>query len=380
MKKSKIYKVIYFLIVAIILINYKDLPNLTTKIHYDLEYVKCGSVDYIPRPLPQLVTIVYTLLTVGTPIILIIFSIITLVKANSSGKAEDIDKAKTNLFKKFIVAAIIFFAGAVVQFVLLRVTSTYDDTKTLTSCLKCFLYYSSSTCENSVVYEGEDNVRKKTGYTSNYINSNVKQRSNRNRNGSSGSSNVYTGSSDVILVGDSRTAQMCGYRDGAMHSGEKCRDYISVAQGGRNAIWFKEEAVPAVSIIVNGNPTKKYNIVILMGANDVGDKPTNEDNSVGIYKNLLPKLATETWKGNNITFVKLPCGDKEMAKKHRMTISQPQIDSFNSQMKSFIESQNISNLRYCEIEDVPREYLSDGVHYKIEGTNFYYEQIKSKCV
>ena len=287
---KKIYKVctiIYFIIVAIILMNYKNISDLSMKINNDLQYVKCGTADHIPRPLPQLITVAYTLLIVGTPLILIIFSIITLVKANSSGKAEDIDKARTNLFKKLIIASVIFFAGAIVQFVLLRFTSTNDDTKTMTACLRCFLYYSTNNCESSVSVEGENNDRIKTGYTSNFVNSNIKSRSNRNRTGNNSNTvqNVYTGSSDVILVGDSRTVQICGYTDGAMHSGEKCRDYTAVAQGGKGAAWFRDEAVPAVSIIVNGNPTKKFNIVILMGANDVGETAGSETNAVNIYKN-----------------------------------------------------------------------------------------------
>ena len=71
-KKYKILAIIYFLLVAAILIKYKDIGNIATDIKNDLSYVKCGNMDNIPRPLPRITTVGFSLLTVGTPIILII--------------------------------------------------------------------------------------------------------------------------------------------------------------------------------------------------------------------------------------------------------------------------------------------------------------------
>ena len=368
-KKYNVFKIIYFTIVGIIVFGYKDLSSVAN----NLEYVSCGTADKIPKPIPQLTSVAYTLLVTATPLILIIFSVIVLFKAVSTGSADDVEKAKKNLFKKFIVAAVIFFVGAIVQFVLLKVTTNKDDSKSVTACLKCFMYYSSSNCP-SYSDEGDYEGRKKTRQTSNYTNSNVVRNSNKSRNNSSSST-----ANKVLLVGDSRTAQICGYTDGQMHSGEKCRDYVAVAKGGMGATWFRDDAIPAIDKVLSENTNDKYKIIILMGANDVGENPGDESNSLSIYQSKLSELAKGQWKNHTIVFVKTTSADQTMANSNGMHISQSQINTFNTKMKEYINSQKISNLSYCEIDDVPTSYLSDGVHYNQDGSNFYYEQVKNKC-
>mgnify|MGYP002862036258 CR=1 FL=1 len=150
----------------------------SNKIYNDLQYVKCGTAEHIPKAIPQLVTIAYTLLMVGTPIVLIIFSIIKLVKSVTAGNADEIEKAKKNLFSKFIICAIIFFVAFIVQFVLNQVTSNDTDKKTMSSCIRCFLYYSDIACLPSDSGNEEDDSRYKSGYTSNFVNTNIKPKSN----------------------------------------------------------------------------------------------------------------------------------------------------------------------------------------------------------
>ena len=179
MKKIyKLFSVIYFSIVGIIIFKCNDLLVASSKIYNDLEYIKCGSAEHIPRAVPQLVSVAYTLLMVGTPIVLIVFSIIKLVKSIAAGNADEIEKAKKNLFSKFIISAIIFFVSFIVQFILNQVTSNDIDKKTMSSCIKCFLYYSETNCLPSDSGFDTDDSRYKPGYTSNFINSNVKPKSN----------------------------------------------------------------------------------------------------------------------------------------------------------------------------------------------------------
>ena len=375
-KKYNIFKTIYLIVLSIVVFGYKDLSSAATS----LSYVQCGTATRIPRPIPQLTTVAYTLIVTATPIILIVFSIIVLLKANATGSADDIEKAKKNLFKKFITAAIIFFIASVVQFVVLKVTTNKDDSKSATDCIKCFLYYSSTNCPTDTSDEYGYSKRVKKPNTSNYTNSNIVRTSNRTSSSSSSNTSNSTSSSKVILIGDSRTAGICGYKDGAMHSGEACRDYIAVAQGGMGATWFRDSAISATNIILNGNPSTNYKILILMGANDAGENPGNETNGINIYQSKLKELATGAWSKHTIVFVKTTCADQTMANSYNMHLSQSQIDTFNNKMKQFINSSNISNLKYCEIEDVPKQYLTDGVHYNEAGYNFYYEQVKNKCV
>ncbi len=144
-KSYKIIFIIYFIILGIIVFTNHDLTNLATK----LEYVSCGSASKIPKPVPQLTTMAYTILIVGAPLVLIIFSIVDIVKAIMSGNADDIMKARNKLFKKFIITAVIFLVSGIVQFVLTKVTSNDEDQNSMTACLKCFLYYDETTCPHT---------------------------------------------------------------------------------------------------------------------------------------------------------------------------------------------------------------------------------------
>lgn len=391
--KHKVIKIIYFIILAVIIFGYKDLSKLTTDVcsnSNDLHFVSCGSAKEIPRPIPQLTTVAYTLLVTATPLILIIFSIITMVKATATGSADDIEKAKKNLFKKFIIAGIIFFVSAIVQFILLKVTTNKNDSKSVTNCLKCFMYYSKDNCPTYCEDGKTYNDRYKSKPTSNYssnkthtssVNSNNTNSSNRTTSNSSSnnSSNVNL-NNKVIFVGDSRTNGMCGFNDYNMHSGDSCRDYVAVSQAGMGATWFKNNAISAVNSILNQNSSSSYKILILLGVNDVGENAGDETANLNVYKELLVQMANEDWKKHNIVFVKVTTGDRSLANQNNMHVSQEQIDSFNRQMKEFITSKNLSNLHFCDINDVSKSYLVDGVHYTFEGSEFLYLELKNKCI
>ena len=143
-EKKRIIKVIYFIILGVILFNFNKLSVLAKET--DISYVKCGTARGIPKPVPQITTLAYTLLVVGTPIILVAFSIITLIKAISSNKEEEITKAKGKLLRKLVIAALIFLTYPIVRFAVNRIAVKDSDKSSFGSCLNCFLFYSSSNC------------------------------------------------------------------------------------------------------------------------------------------------------------------------------------------------------------------------------------------
>lgn len=176
-KKTKIIFVLYFLLVGYILLK---VDNVGIILRNSLEYVKCGTSGGIPRPVPQLTTIAYTFLVVFTPLILIAFSIVTLIKSIVNGNVEEISKAKSKLIKKIIITAIIYTVAALVQFVVNRVASKASDKDTFSKCMSCFLYYSQINCPNDEKGSGND-VTSNT-YTNNDRHNN--RGSNRNSNSS----------------------------------------------------------------------------------------------------------------------------------------------------------------------------------------------------
>lgn len=103
-----------------------------------LQYVACGDAYDIPAQVPSLISFAVNLLKIATPIILIIISIITLVKAIASTKEDEIKKAQNSLVRKVMSAVIVFFVISIVQFVILKVADDRDH-KSITACLTCFL-------------------------------------------------------------------------------------------------------------------------------------------------------------------------------------------------------------------------------------------------
>lgn len=116
-------------------------PEDDSIINNSNKYVACGDATGIPEPVPMLTSIAYTILIVATPIVLIIFSIIALIKAVTAGNAEEINKAKGKLIKKFITTAVVYFVAGIVQFVVTKAADS-SEAGTISSCLNCFLYNS----------------------------------------------------------------------------------------------------------------------------------------------------------------------------------------------------------------------------------------------
>ena len=365
--KYKIFIIVYIVLLSVIW-NFNS--ELFKNIVSDLNYVSCGSATGIPAPAPKLTTAAFTLLVIGAPLVLIAFSIVTLVKAIVASNAEEISKSRNKLIKKIILTILIYVSAALVQFVINKVASNTSDKESISKCLRCFLYFSYDNCPQSStgnsIYKG---TKRRTNDNSS-IGTEAAERRKKSKKKES--------SSDVILVGDSRTVGMCGIP--STNTVVACKDYSAVAYGGKGSLWFKDYAIPAVTSELNKNSGKTYDILILLGANDVGENAGAEKGAVDIYKSELPKLAKGDWKNHNVIFVMLPCGDKAQANANGMSISQSQIDNFNTQMKEFINDEKIDNLNFWTINDIPRQYLSDGVHYTSDGYEFYYNQIKENCV
>ena len=184
MNKKKLLAVIYFVIVGIVIFSSDSLGSMVT----DLSYVKCGSTTGIPRPLPQMTTIAYTLIMVGVPIILVASGVLTMVKAIASKDVEEIAKSKNKLIKKILSAAIVLLITSITRFVIYRITNNDSDAETAKSCLRCFLFYNEENCLYSDTGNGvrrgfyttepdslpvNDTASNRSNYASTHSNSNV---------------------------------------------------------------------------------------------------------------------------------------------------------------------------------------------------------------
>lgn len=120
-----------------------------------LVYVRCGDIFDIPVQVPEIFSLLVNLLKIGTPIILIIVSIISLLKALSSSTEDEIKKAQKGLIRKIIAGVMVFFVISIVQFVILKVADTDNskgasEAENLSTCLTCFL---NNDCGANVYYK-----------------------------------------------------------------------------------------------------------------------------------------------------------------------------------------------------------------------------------
>lgn len=120
-----------------------------------LVYVRCGDIFDIPAQVPEIVSLLVNLLKIGAPLILIIVSIISLLKALSASSEDEIKKAQKGLIRKLIAGVMVFFIISIVQFIILKVADTdtskgASEADNLSTCLTCFL---NNDCGDNTYYK-----------------------------------------------------------------------------------------------------------------------------------------------------------------------------------------------------------------------------------
>lgn len=171
-------------------------------------------------------------------------------------------------------------------------------------------------------------------------------------NNSSSSSNSNSGSKN-IFVGDSRTVGMC-------QENGLCGSDKYVAEVGMGYNWLNSTAITQTNNIISSG-SDKYNIYILLGANDYDYQANN-------YIQKINELANGDWKNHNIIFVSVnPMDDASENSK---------IETFNSTIKSGLSS----NIKYCDTYSKLKSAgfnTTDGVHYDKATYQKIYNLIKS---
>lgn len=183
----------------------------------------------------------------------------------------------------------------------------------------------------------------------------------------------------TILVGDSRTVGICKGSYDNYYSG-KCIDYLGVYQNGANYNWLLEKGIKGVNKILKNDKKSKYNIVILLGVNDLR-KGKDVDFVARKYMMTINNLAKKSWKNHNIIFASVTKVEgKETIE--RFSIPQSNINKFNNKVKLQILS-SLNNIKYCDINsdiNLDGKIKNDRLHYTYEGYEEVYNQIKEKCL
>lgn len=180
-----------------------------------------------------------------------------------------------------------------------------------------------------------------------------------NSSSSSSSSSFATGSiksgstSNIIMVGDSRTVGQCG----AVYNGTNCSSYgykvgntTFIAKVSQKYDWFHNTALSEIKKQLNSN--KKSTVFINMG--------TNGFENVEGYASDYSQLAKDYKDANIIAVSVTPIIDSKVTS-YKDTIKDANVVKFNNNLKSKISSDVI----YCDVYSQVKGKVdaSDGVHY-----------------
>ena len=113
---------------------------------YILDSIQCGDgILTMDIMIPNIVSLIVTLIKIGVPVLLIIFGMLDLGKAVMAQKEDEIKKSQMLFVKRLISAAIVFFVFIIVELLFNVVAS--DEDPTIWNCVDCFIN-GPSECEN----------------------------------------------------------------------------------------------------------------------------------------------------------------------------------------------------------------------------------------
>ena len=134
MKKILIVCLLFFVLFNIDVVNAEEalLQGSNT-------YAKivCGDTD-VPYVAAQITTTVINILKIVTPIIIIIFGMIDLVKAVVAQKEDDIKKGSSKFLKRVLLGAFVFLVFVFVE-VIIGLVAPKNENTNMWNCVDCFV-------------------------------------------------------------------------------------------------------------------------------------------------------------------------------------------------------------------------------------------------
>lgn len=105
-----------------------------------LEEVTCGGgILTLDSLIPDMTSLIVTLIKIGIPVLLIIFGMLDLGKAVMAQKEDEIKKSQMLFVKRLLSAALVFFVVVIVQLVFNLVAKGQDQKAGIWDCISCFI-------------------------------------------------------------------------------------------------------------------------------------------------------------------------------------------------------------------------------------------------
>lgn len=136
-------KKIIFLVISIMCIFISIKPVIAEEEiynNYDPDaIVSCGKkmITDIPELVPNVISVVYTIIQVAVPVVLVIMGSLDLFKGISAQKEDDIKKGQQMFVKRLIAAALVFFVFTIVKIVISFVADGTGNK--IMECAECFI-------------------------------------------------------------------------------------------------------------------------------------------------------------------------------------------------------------------------------------------------
>ena len=103
-----------------------------------LEEISCGgNLITMDRIIPDMTSLVVTLIKIGIPVLLIIFGMLDLGKAVMAQKEDEIKKSQQMFLKRLLSAELVFFVFVIVELVFNIVAK--DEKAGIWNCVNCFI-------------------------------------------------------------------------------------------------------------------------------------------------------------------------------------------------------------------------------------------------
>ena len=99
--------------------------------------IQCGD-NLIPYAAPQIVRMLYIILQIATPIIIIIFGMIDLLKAVIAQKEDEIKKGWGIFIRRLILGAFVFLIFLFVE-IIIGFVAPKNENQSMWNCVDCFV-------------------------------------------------------------------------------------------------------------------------------------------------------------------------------------------------------------------------------------------------
>ena len=134
--KRKVLNIGLILLVNLIFVG---VANAQTYSNYSDVSTSCGGgiLINIPKALPQITSIAYTLIQIAVPVVLVIMGMLDLFKGITAQKEDEIEKARKMFINRLIAAATVFFVFVIVKVI---ISAVADKNSTgIIGCAECFV-------------------------------------------------------------------------------------------------------------------------------------------------------------------------------------------------------------------------------------------------